>query len=290
MTGVQTCALPISALVPLATFTAAVLTVAVLAGVSLIPNIDLSLVIANARDSLAAARANRINANGQLVTIQANAAPRLAIQSSALAALYGEANNPTTGIVATANGLGAPAGTAPLNALDTIIADAVISQRALSDAAFNVSAAGDELRRAQEAVPIDAAVVANRQALLASAIIALPTAIIAFGTQRQALIDASRREYCAPGCGLFYDGRAGMTAAFDAYVNAANDAFIDTKKLQLAQQNYDAALLAEQEAQAALDQLLAANTSPTAGAATPITVWSGAEGILRRADALGGTR
>ncbi len=291
----------IASLVPALVYVGLTLTVAIMAGVSTSQTVDLTEAKQIARDSLAAATANRVAANAKLIEAQNNAAPTNNAQAAARTALFNEANNPSNGIIATTNALGVPAGTTPVNTLDGDIADAIVHLGYLNDAQYNEAAARSELKVAQQTVPEDPAVTANKQTLLDNAIAAVAFAQLGYNNRRQNLIAYSRRAYCVTttsgnpavtttDCNLFYDGRSRMTARLNTFEAKFNEAYLNNKKLEGAQQTYNAAVATEAQAQASLNQLLNANTTPTAGTATQATVWAGAEAILKRADAMGGTK
>ncbi len=291
----------IASLIPALVAVGLTLTVAIMAGVSTSQTVDLTQAKQIARDSLATATANRIAANAKLTEAQNNAIPTNNALAVAQSALYNEANNPSNGIIATTNALGVPAGTTPVNALDGAIADSTVHFGYLNDAHYNEVAARSDLRVAQQTVPEDTAVTANRQTLLNNAIAAVAFSQLGYNNRRQNLIANSRRQYCVTttagdpavtttNCNLFYDGRGRMTSRLNTFEAKFNDAYLNTKKLETAQQNYNAAVTTEAQAQASLNQLENANTTPTAGTGTQATVWAGAEAILKRADAMGGTK
>ena len=291
----------ITALVPTLIYMGLTLTVAIMAGVSTSLTIDLTQAKQIARDNLAAATANRIASNTKLVAAQNAAIPTNNALSAASTALFNEANNASNGIIATTNALGVPAGTTSVNILDSMIADTVTHFGYLNDAQYNEAAARSELQVAQGTVPEDTAVTANKQALVNNAVANTAFAQLGYDNRRQNLIAASRRSYCVTttsgspavtttNCNLFYDGRPRMTSRLNDYEAKFKQAFLNNKKAEAAQTNYNAAVASEQQAQTSLNQLEGANATPTAGAGTPATVWAGAKDILQRADAMGGTK
>ena len=291
----------ITALVPTLIYMGLTLTVAIMAGVSTSLTIDLTQAKQIARDNLAAATANRIDANAKLVAAQNAAIPTNNALSAASAALYNEANNASNGIIATTNALGVPAGTTSVNILDSMIADTVVHYSYLNDAQYNEAAARSELQVAQGTVPEDTAVTANKQTLVNNAVANTAFAQLGYNNRRQNIITASRRSYCVTttsgspavtttNCSLFYDGQPRMTSRLNDYETKFKQAYLNNKKAETAQINYNAAVASEQQAQTSLNQLEGANATPTAGSGTPATVWGGAEAILRRADAMGGTK
>jgi hypothetical protein len=291
----------ITALVPTLIYMGLTLTVAIMAGVSTSLTVDLTQAKQIARDNLAAATANRIDANAKLVAAQNTAIPTNNALSAASSALFNEANNASNGIIATTNALGQPAGTTSVNILDGMIADTVTHFGYLNDAQYNEAAARSELRVAQGTVPEDTAVTANKQALVNNAVANTAFAQLGYDNRRQNLITASRRSYCVTttsgspavtttNCNLFYDGRPRMTFRLNDYEAKFKQAYLNNKKAETAQTNYNAAVASEQQAQTSLNQLESANATPTPGSGTQATVWAGAKDILQRADAMGGTK
>lgn len=88
----------------------------------------------------------------------------------------------------------------------------------------------------------------------------------------------------------WYDGRSAIAAKIDDYANKYKDWYAKGRATQTAQQVYDEAMAAETRAKDGYDTLNALATGANPGSNAALTVWNGAEAILRAADAKGGIR
>jgi hypothetical protein len=87
-----------------------------------------------------------------------------------------------------------------------------------------------------------------------------------------------------------YDGSARMALKIDDYTTKYDAYFTKGKAISVAQKVYDDAVIVENQARASYNQLLAATSVTPSTSGSEYLPWTGAEGILKRADALGGIR
>ena len=133
------------------------------------------------------------------------------------------------------------------------------------------------------------------------------TALFDYNASRQNLINQSRRQYCVTttttttsgsttttttttDCNLFYDGRPRITPKIDDYASKYEKYFVKAKTVEGAQINYDASLAAEDSARLSYQKLVAVNTATPTPGGTAVGGSIGADAILRRADAKGGSK
>ena len=272
-----------------------VLEVAVLAGISTNQTVDLTSVIASALTAWQNATAQRVAAATILTNAQNAVTSTFNAQNAAYNNLYAEAR----AIVAATNAAGEPDGTTPTTALDIWVADTVSRIDGLNQARFILVGARDELAVAQGIVPQDTGVIANKQALVNNAVAVEATALFDYNASRQNLIDRARRQYCVTttnssgtttDCNLFYDGRASIAPKIDDYSNKYDRYFVKAKTVEGAQIAYNESLAAEDNARLSYQRLVAVNTATTTPGGTAVGGSVGAEAILRRADAKGGSK
>ena len=280
-----------------------VLEVAVLAGISTNQNVDLTSVIASALTAWQDATAQRMAAATILTNAQNAATSTFNAQNTAYNNLYAEARS----IVDATNAAGVPVGTTPTSALDPSVAEVVSRTNGLNQARFILLGARDELAVAQGTLPRDTGVIANKQALVDNAVVGETNALFEYNASRNNLINQSRRQYCVTttttttsngtttttsmtDCNLFYDGRPSIRPKIDDYASKYEKYFVKAKTVEVAQTNYDASLAAEDNARLSYQRLVAVNTATTAPGGTAVGGSVGAEAILRRADAKGGSK
>jgi len=280
-----------------------VLEVAVLAGISTNQNVDLTLVIASALTAWQDAIAQRIAAATILTNAQNAATSTFNAQNGAHNNLYAEARS----IVAATNAAGVPAGTTPTTDLDIWVADTVSRIGGLNQARFILVGARNELAIALGTLPLDNGVIANKQALVDNAMVVEAAALSDYNASRQNLIDRTRRRYCVTttttttsgsttttttttDCDLFFDGRSRITPKIDDYASKYEQYFVKEKTVEGAQTSFNESLAAEDSARLSYQRLLAVNTATTAPGGTEVGGSVGAEAILRRADAKGGSK
>ena len=280
-----------------------VLEVAVLAGISTNQKVDLTSVIASALTTWQDATTQRVAAATILTNAQNAATTTFNAQNTAYNDLYFEARS----IVDATNAAGVPAGTTPSTDLDIWVADAVSRINGLNQARFILLGARDELAVAQGTLPLNTGVIANKQALVDSAVAVEATALFDYNASRQNLINQSRRQYCVTttttttsgstttttkttDCNLFYDGRPRITPKIDDYASKYEQYFVKARTVEGAQINYDASLAAEDNARLSYQRLVAVNTATPTPGGTAVGGSVGADAILRRADAKGGSK
>ncbi len=290
-----------------ATYVGLLIEVAVLAGTSTNQSIDLTDAIANALTGWTSATARRVTANAALSAATNDANTADFAQESAFYALYAEAQS----IVAATNTAAEPDATTSIYVMDPQVTDVINRARTRNAAQYAVEDARQELTTAQGYLPPDAAVVANKQAILTAAIGNEATAATAYTNSRQNLINISYRQYCVTyqqivlvsigpppvfrtdtitDCNRYYDGRGRITPKIDDFTDKYNRYYTKLKAQETAQASYNAALLSETNAQASYNRLVAVNTSLTIPGGTPLTASIGASAILQRADEKGGTK
>jgi hypothetical protein len=269
--------------------------VAVLAGNAAGPaNPNLTAATATALTNRNAATAAKNSALIALNTAQANLAaadpPRITAQNN----LY----STTQGTITAANAAGVPVTAVPNTANDPLVAEVIAKFTILAQAREGITSAAQLLASAQAAAAMpptvdEATTIAGRQTQLTNAIAAEAAALALYNTARANLIAANNRAYTVtvPGMPpvtttLFINNQAAITAQLNTYETRYTTYSASLRDVNNAQASYDAAVSAEMSAQDFYNQLLAA--VPPTGA--PISQWSGAEDILKAADAKGGIR
>ncbi len=280
-------------------YTGMMLAVTVLTGVSTRQDIDLAPMRQAALDNLNDAVVKRQAAAQNLATAQANGSSTNTAQLAAYNALYAEARD----VVAATNAAGRPVGTRSIYELDPWVADTVRRINLRNEARYNELAARDELRIAQTATPVDAAVVATKQALVNNAVAAVAVADFDYPASRANLLRESKLGYCVTTTSTnssgvvtsttncyVYDGSGRVAPKVDDYTAKYDAYFTKGKAISAAQKVYDDAVAIENQARASYNQLVAAtpNTTPVTG--NELMPWAGADAILKRADALGGMK
>ena len=183
--------------------------------------------------------------------------------------------------------------------------------RVLNAAQYAVEDASQDLTTAQGYQPPDAAVVANKQAILNAANSAKTTAQNQYNTSRQTLIDQSYRQYCVTyqqvvivaigpplqfridtitDCNRYYDGTGRIRPKIDDFKDKYDRYYTKVKARDTAQESYNAALASETNAQSSYNRLVAVNTGLTVPGGTALTASIGADAILQRADEKGGAK
>lgn len=285
----------VAAIVANLVYVGLVLEVAIRAGISTNQSVDLTSVIADALTAWQTATAKRVAAATVLSDAQNAATSTFNAQNSAYNDLYAEAR----AIVAAANALARPVTTTPTTDLDPFVADAVTQITNLNLARFNLIGARDELAVAQAQTPQDPVLIADKQALVNNAVAAEGVAVTNQGNSRQTLMNQSRRQYCVTtttssstttNCNLFYDGRLGMSIKYDNYYTTYERYYAKAKIVEGAQVAFDAAVNAENRARSSYDSLVAVATTQATPGGSAVAGSFGAEAILRRADAKGGSK
>jgi hypothetical protein len=154
-------------------------------------------------------------------------------------------------------------------------------------------------RRAQIQMQLDQKIIERdaRAADYANALAAINTAKIAYegpsptnGT-KGVLLTNSRRQYCSgSNCNLFYNNQLAMLSRINDYKDKYEKFAVKNKAVVIAQEADNAA------ARSVIDTLRTLNDINTTSEGTPdtpqapISLWAGAEAILKAADAKGGSK